>query len=147
MASMEEKATLAEGAKACELLLGWQADNDKLPEEQRPYTLQNAIVGLTIGKDYWKWKAGDVPRWVESYDEYGLPTREVVMMEEAVWDDPCFETVDVRDFRYPEGAVSLDRAINCQHRLWLSFEELKELERAGYYKNVDSLKESRDFNS
>jgi hypothetical protein len=51
----------------------------------------------------------------------------------------------MRDFIWHEAATSLDKAKRITHRVWMTWEELKELEVAGIYRNVDQLKESRSF--
>jgi hypothetical protein len=65
-------------------------------------------------------------------------------------DGPTFEVVDVADFIWHESARELQPfqaggAQHVFHRGWYSFEQLKMLEKDGFFSNVDELKESRDF--
>lgn len=148
-ADMEEIEFLAEGAKALEHLLAYQRDADGFQHKQRAHRLQGLIAGLTVWKTYWNLEEATVKRRqsVESYDEYGMPQLEEAELEltERRKDDPCVEVVDVRDFIWHEAAPSIERAKRIFHRSWMSFDELKELEKQGYYSGVDELKESRSF--
>lgn len=155
MASPEEVDQHRAGAKTLELLLRYYEDLDHLQEKRRPFCLQGLITGLTVGKNYWVNSQGPRKRLeTQNYpildpqsgrqiaDYPVLREREGV---EVFRDDPTFEVVDVRDFLWHEAAPSLERSHFVIHRVWLSFHELKEMEKAGVYKNVDQLKESKDF--
>ena len=141
------------GAKALEMLLRWQLGNCRFDEAQRPYGLQNMIAGLTVGKVCWH-QTTRIRRQLVTEQRviegpFGPVGTVPVLVEtdrpETVFDGPTFEVVDVRDFIWDEAAVSLDRCPIVGHRVWMTFDELKQLEKRGKYKNVDRLKESRDF--
>jgi hypothetical protein len=145
----------AAGAKALEILLRWQLEQCHFDEQQRPYVLQNMIAGLTVGKISWqnttrlRRKLVTQPQLVEdpvTGEPLGYVPRLVeVEQPDTVFDGPMFEVCDVRDFFWDEAAVSLDRCSVVAHRVWMTFDELKQAEKRGLYKNVDELKESKDF--
>ena len=145
----------AAGAKALEILLRWQLEQCRFDEAQRPYVLQNMIAGLTVGKVCWqnttrlRRKLVTQPHPVEdplTGEPLGFVPRLVEVEEpDTVFDGPMFEVVDVRDFFWDEAAVSLGRCSIVAHRVWMTFDELKQAEKHGLYENVDDLKESRDF--
>jgi hypothetical protein len=154
LAAEAELAEYRTGAEALELLLSYQADADHYAEKQRTIDLQCLITGLTVSKQYWKWSEGPAKRREQQLVMQHSPTGEQLGFAEqsveveyvdTICDDPTCEPVDVRDFIWHEAATTLDKALRVTHRLWYSFDELKRLERAGVYKNVDALKESQTF--
>lgn len=151
MANPMEIETLQAGGRALEILLRYQLELDNFNEKQRPYALQNSIAGLTVGKTYWRNEEGTKKRLrnetvpvmgplgpIGSYDHKYISEEAHVKH-----DEPTFEVVNVLDFFWHEAAVSLERSPYVFHRVWMTFDELKNLEEAGVYKNVDDLKESR----
>lgn len=149
MASLEEIAQLRDGAKALEYLLTYQRDMDRMIQKQRTHRLQGLIAGLTLWKTYWRYSEKTVKKQqsMTHYDEAGAPfvqTAEVDVIEPHE-DEPCVEVVDVRDFIWHEAARDIQSAKRLTHRVWMTYEELKALERDGYYSNVSQLKESRSF--
>lgn len=143
-----------DGAKTLERLLFYEFDVDHFAEKQRPYVLQGLITGLSVGKCYWHSREGKIKslgtRHAPIHDVYGVPIGAYSYLEEQedsgyLHDDPCFEVIDARDFLWHEAAVSVERSPFLIHRTWPTFDELKELEREGLYKNVEGLRETRDF--
>lgn len=136
------------GCKAIERLLAYEFDVDRFAEKQRTYVLQGLITGLSVGKCYWKSQEGTY-RDLRSYQPYAPISNHTVREELEgtgyLHDDPCFEPIDVRDFFWHEGAVDIDSAAWLGHRVWKTYDELKEMEKAGIYSNVDVLKESRQM--
>lgn len=149
------------GARANELLLQHQLTLDKYAEKQRPFDLQALITGLTASKQMWLERRGP-RRYLETVDEPvynafdvqigSVPRlREMRQDDYAYRDDPTSEVVDVRDLILPENATSMTRLPRLQHRMWFSYDELKELEAAGHYgkeaggEPVDLLKETKGF--
>lgn len=138
-----------------ELMLGhfWRADRFNL--QQRPFFLQQAIAGMSVGQCSWLYEEG--PRrykrreLADYYDENGVYLATIPQLTEeyedgvVLADHPHFEVVDVRDFFWPEAAKSLDDAPWVIHRKWYDYDELLALQKAGYYQNVEMLKESLDF--
>lgn len=160
--SVEEIQRLREGARANELLLQHQLTVDKFAEKQRPFALQGLIAGLTVRKQYWEYGQQVVRKlnYTEQpiHDLFGqqlgtAPLVEEQSVTEVVKDDPCSEVVDVRDFIWHEGATSLKNCQRLTHRIWMSMDELRQLEKQGVYgplaggESVDQLKESKDFSS
>lgn len=130
----------AEGAKAHEILHAHQLRADRFDEKQRPFALQEAIAGLTVMKTSWKRERVERPELV--VDPTGLISEQMGTV--TVYDGPCSEVVDVRDFFWHEAAVDIQRSSVVAHRVYMTFEELKAGEKAGRFQNVDELKESKD---
>lgn len=149
MDSPEEIARLRDGARALELLLGYQRQVDGLALKQRPHRLQGLIAGLTVWKTYWRLEERMISRTQEVIENDEMGMAQIVERDIASIgidrDDPACELVDVRDWIWHESARSVESANRIHHRVWMSFDELKELEQQGYYKNVDELKESKNF--
>lgn len=156
MGSPEEIARMAQGAKANELLLNHQLANDHFAESQRTVDLQALITGLTATKQRWLFEKGNVRQLINDVelvqDDWGniieVPILKEGVSYETLRDDPTSEPVDVRDLIIgPESAISLQKADRITHRLWYTFDELKRLEKSGFFEGVDELKESKDFSS
>lgn len=154
ISSPDEAETLKQGAEAHEILLGWQMLCDRFHEKQRPFVLQEAITGLSVAKVYWRTDERDRKRRRERQESVagsdgmplGLVTSQYTAEERSrIYDGPTFEVRDVRDWFWPESAISLDKAPYVIDRCWYTFDELKALEALGIYENVDQLKESNDF--
>lgn len=154
MADAAHLAVLREGAKANELLLGEQIECDHFAEKQMVFSKQAMIAGLSVFKTYWRYEEREVRRQavVHKADGYGNPVPVLSSIaSNGAYDNPTAEVVDVRDWIPHQGAVSLDRAMRVTHRVWYTFDELKQLEARGIYgkeaggESVDKLKESRDF--
>lgn len=131
---------------------------DEMDFKQRPLYLSASIGGMGIGKSYWNYSEGAVKRQGVKMVPAGDPELTSLQVpviteieEDAVLrDHSTFEVVDPRDFVLHESARALQPwepggAQHLFHRCWYSFEQLKAMERAGYVKNVDQLKESLDF--
>lgn len=140
-----------QGAKAMEILLTEQLDLDHFGEKQRSFALQGYIAGLTVAKNYWRYSTGgrkslkEVNVEVPGTGGLTLPEIQAVDGIEILHDNPTMDVVDVRDFIWHEAATSLERAMRLTHRVWYSMDELRQLEAAGVYTNVDALSETRDF--
>ena len=148
MSSAEELHSIAEGAKALEILLAAQRDSDGMLLKQRTHRLQGVIAGMSVWKTRWTLEERLVSRneQVLEPDDLGFP-REVSRSFEALEpskDDPSVEVVDVRDWIPHESAKDVATAQRITHRVWLSFDDLKELERQGVYRNVNKLSEERN---
>jgi hypothetical protein len=137
------------GGKILEQLIRIDQDLEHFDELQRPWVLQGAITGLTITKQYWHYREANVPRTVRTdrtvHDERGnvigvIPKFVENTAKEIVDDRSCVEVVNARDFFWPESAVSLDRAPWVIHRVYVTFDELLDLEAKGVYERVDDLK-------
>jgi hypothetical protein len=140
---------LAQGAKAHEILHACQLKQDRFNEKLRPFALQDAIAGLTVMKNYWRRDRAPRRRLTTRQEEIAPGFFVDRMVEESVvdvaFDGPTSEVVNVEDFFWHEAAVELQRSPVVAHRVWMHFHELKALEAAGVYQNVDELKESRSM--
>jgi hypothetical protein len=145
---------LTDGARANELLLSEQIDQDCLAEKQMLFAKQAFIAGLSVYKTQWLFAERDVSQQtVVDGEVNGIPVKQLgsEKVRRAVRDNNTAEVVDVRDFIPQEGAVSLDRCGRVTHRVYYSMDELRQLEAQGAYgvkaggQPVDTLKESRDF--
>ena len=150
----EEFEQARQGAKAHEILHRCQFANDRIDEKQRPFALQNSIVGFTVAKNFWRSEMRRTKQ-LQMVDvgeqEYGYPTG-IYDLVEAEYLRPDFfgpttEVVNVEDFFWHEAAVEVQRSPILAHRVWMHFSELKEAERQGVFSNVDELKDSRDQGS
>lgn len=130
------------GAQANELLLNHQLAVDKFPEKQRTFDLQGLITGLTVAKQHWVYKEG-TRKSLRSYEEplYDNFGNQIGSLPRIIEDEspsvlrnnPTSEVVDVRDFIWHEGAISLARCQRVTHRVWYSKSELQELVSSGVY--------------
>ena len=141
-----------DGARAMELLLGYQQDIDHFGEKQREFVMQGFIAGLTVAKTYWRSNQATRQRLTTTMkpqmvngSTFILPQIEPVTGTEILHDDPTMEVVDVRDFIWHEAATSLEKAMRVTHRCWYSMDELRQLQAAGVYENVDELSDTQDF--
>ena len=149
MSSGDDLRSISDGAKALEILLATQRDADGMVLKQRGHRLQGLIAGMSVWKTQWSLEERMMRRKqsFDGTDEFGWPTlveQEIEVMEPSK-DDPTVEVVDVRDWIPHESAKTVDTAQRITHRVWASFEELKALEKAGVYRNVDDLKETKSF--
>lgn len=130
------------GAEAHQILMDWQVRKDGLSQIQRAFNLQHAIAGITVAKTYWTKReerrrtlvAQDSPLLDENEQPITNPvTGEAVsypkMVEKegmtVVYDGPTTEVRDVRDFMWPENAVSLEKAGYLIDRVWLRKDEVE----------------------
>lgn len=159
MASPEEIERHVRGARAHEILLGFQLDKDRFTEKLAAFTLQNAIAGLTVGKVFWRSEERPV-RTLErqpvpvldgtgqpAFDPFGQPLvrEELAEVERTVMvsDDPTFEVVRVEDFLWEEAATELQRSPWLIHRCAYTYDELARLELAGVYENTRLLRDEK----
>lgn len=139
-----------DGAKAMQILLNEQLDIDGFATKQRPFAMQGFIAGLTVAKNYWRYneapqtRLGTVQIPVKGTD-YTVPQTAPVHGVEVMHDNPTMEVVDVRDFIWHEAATTLEKAMRVTHRCWYSMDELRQLQAAGVYENVDQLSDTQDF--
>lgn len=142
--------TVTEGAKALQYLLQYQRDVEQMILKQRPHRLQGLIAGLSVWKTRWETieESATTQEQTVEYDEAtGTPrlVQQTVDTSRIIKDGPCVDVVDVRDFIWPESARNIPEAPRIFHRNWMDFDFLKKLEAAGYYSNVDQLKETKSF--
>lgn len=140
---------LRSAATAHESLLRYQLDCQRFNEKQRQHALQAVVCGTSVLKVSWRRRVKEVTRQRDvSVPVAGLDGEEIgedvtafmpYSEDETVYDGPCLEVVDVRDFLWPESARSLDDAPWVIHRLWLTREQLEALEEEGVYENVSQL--------
>lgn len=129
------------GAEAHQILMDWQVRKDKLSNIQRTFNLQHAIAGLTVAKTYWVTReerrrrlvAQDTPLLGQDGEpivnpvtgqNVVYPSLQPVEGQTVVYDGPTTEVRDVRDFMWPENAVSLEKAPYLIDRVWLRKDEL-----------------------
>jgi len=147
-----EAMMAADGADVASYLLTHQMRVDQFAEKAGPFSHQDLIAGFTVGKVFWLKKEikhhylDETPALM--YDEAGGTIDIANSLEETdelvtVRDDPTFEVRDVRDFMYPESAVSIDTAPWVIDRTYVTYETLEKLEAIGVYKNVKYVKETR----
>lgn len=157
--SLDEAMQMLDQAEAVGDLLRHEHRVDEMDYKQRPIFLSAAIGGIGIGKPYWNYTKGSSRRQGVKMEAVHGPDGEVLLEvpviseihEEGVLrDHSTFEVVDPRDFVLHESSKALQPwepggAQYAFHRCWYSFEQLKTMEAAGFVKNVDELRASRDF--
>jgi len=146
-----------QSGKVASAALQWAMDEDNFPLKQRPFMQQDLIAGVTVAKTLWAYECRDLtrlmPMEVEVSDDWGRIVDKYTSSEEqtqenvCIRDGPSMIVRDVRDFFWPEGAKSMDDAAWVVDRSWETWDMLKAKEDAGYYKNVDELKEARNEQS
>lgn len=134
-----ELATARDGAKAFEMLLDWQLEQDRFQEKQRDMLLQERFGGISWAKVYWHRST----RMKKKLVTEGLFPRLVETEEPAVeFDGPCVEVVNNRDIVWDMGAPSVERCGLIGHRLYVTYAEALAYQRAGVWQNVEALKDS-----
>jgi hypothetical protein len=138
-----------EGARAHEILHTCQLKEDHFSEKQWPFALQDAIVGLTVAKTFYRRDRMRRPQLEVQNAAEGLgvfiPRLVEVEGEVTAFEGPTTEVVNVEDFFWHEAAIELQKSPIVAHRIWMHFNELKRLEDEGVYQNVDQLKDTRDM--
>jgi hypothetical protein len=142
------------GGKVASNALQWAMDNDDFPLKQRPFMQQDLIAGKTIAKTGWKTRKTKrmvlTPVEAQIIDEYGtvidsFPSTSEEEQDVTTFDGPCMIVRDVRDWFRPESATTVDDAAWIIDRSWETYDDLMAKQRAGLYKGVEQLKESRDI--
>lgn len=160
-ASADEAKHMLAMAKDVSDLLRHEDRLDQLDQKQRPLFLCDGIGGIGITKAYWNYIPGMIKKQgiheVEIHGADGtvlgtMPTIVEIHEEGILRDHSYTEIVDPRDFVWHESGRDIDPRApggmqHVTHRCWYSYEQLKELEKLGAIKNVDQLKESRDFSA
>jgi len=150
---------MADQAETVEYLIKHEWRVDGMDEKQRPLLLEMAIAGRSWGKSYWNLTEGTVKRQglveVEHQDDQGnhlgtFPTITEITESKTLRDHSTFEVCDSRDVIVHESARNVQPwepggAQYMFHRGWYSKEQLLDMQRSGFLKNVDELGESRDY--
>ena len=150
---LEEILGRRQSVRVAEAALQTAMDDDAFPLKQRPFVQQDLIAGLTVAKGVWAYEARDmkrlVPVEIQVHDDFGTLRDSYTSTEEedrltVIRDGPSMVVWDVRDFFKPEGAKSIDDARWIICRSWMTYDELEEKARAGFYQNCEELKEARN---
>lgn len=142
-------------AEALETLLAYQSQVSGFAASRRVHRIQALVCGISVDKTGWNYAKRDrtYRRTVDFPVEgtmFTVPRSEVVTEKVVVKDDPFCEVVDVRHLIIPKNVVSFDKAGRLTHQVYISFADLKLLEKTndnpnGIYTNVDKLKETKGF--
>jgi hypothetical protein len=133
--------------------LQWAMDEDGFALKQRPFIQQDLIASMTVAKTVWAYECREmtqlVPMEIELTDDFGQVRDRYTDMDEedqlvCVRDGPSMIVRDVRDFFWPNGAKSVEESAWLIDRSWETWDALKAKEEAGYFENVDELKEARN---
>jgi len=150
--SMEEALAGVDAAELAGFLLGHQMRIDGFSEKAGALAHQDLIAGLTIGKVYWLKKEASRSTLTEKpqmvYDEAGGTIDIAYMLEEGktlttMRDDPTLEVRDVRDWMYPEAAISIESAPWVIDRTFISNRTLELMGDLGVYQNVKYMEPKR----
>jgi len=143
--TMEDALASVDAAELSSYLIGHQMRIDGFSEKAGPYAHQDLIAGLSVGKVYWLKREGKLNGLNQTqqlvYDEAGGTIDIAYQLEETqdvatLRDDPTFELRDVRDFLYPESAISIDAAPWVIDRTFISNRTLELMGELGVYQNV-----------
>ena len=154
-----ELQRMSDQAETVEHLIRHEWRVDDMDAKQRPLLLEQAIAGRSFGKCYWNLTEGSVKRQgvvdVEHYDSEDnylgtMPTIQEITEQKTLRDHSTFEVRDSRDVILHESARNLQpwEPGGAQHmfdRGWYSKEQLLDMQRGGFLKNVDELGETRDY--
>lgn len=132
------------GAEAHEILLSFQLDADRFDEKKRPFVLQERVAGMSPAKVYWRTSTRKRKRISEEKVMGLFPRLVETEQVETLYDGPCIEVIDVRDFVFDTGAVSQDRCGFFAQRMWLTKAEAEAFAKAKVFKHVDKMQESSD---
>lgn len=135
-----EWETAAQGAKALELLLGWQFEIDRFTGKQRDIVLQERYGGISWQKVYWKSSTRLKKRLVR--DEF-WPTMVETEEPEVVYDAPCVDVCNNRDIVWDMGAPSVEKCALIGHRIYVTYPEALYYQRAGAWSGVERLKDTK----
>ena len=149
---MEDALTAADGAALASSLIAHQMRVDDFSSKAGPMAHQDLIAGLTVGKVFWlkrevrRTTFDEVPALL--YDEAGGSIDIANSIEESetmtlLRDDPTLEVRDVRDFMYPESAISVEAAPWVIDRTFVTNRTLERMGELGVYKNVKYMKQAR----
>lgn len=119
---------------------------DRFNEFERPFVLQAAINRVSVAKTHWVTEEREV-KYLDLKSTLPVlgPLSPKRMKESSkvttIFDGPVTEVVDLRDFYWPEAAVSLDVARYCAHAVWMTPGDLKQRAKDGIYSQsaVDML--------
>jgi hypothetical protein len=156
--TMQEAQKMLDEVESVRDLLRHEYEVDQMDLKQRPFYLTAALGGRGVLKSYWNYVKG--PRTKQTVVQrpvdigngniVHVPTISQQIEKGVLEDRSTCEVVDPRDFIVHESARDLNPHVpgGAQfviHRCWYSFEQLKLMEEAGFFSNVDSLKDTRDF--
>lgn len=139
-------------AKAHEILMNSQIDQEPFEDILEDFYLQAMIGNLSVVKNYWRKDSRKVKR--RGYREevldlpFGMTTpvrMPETLEEEAVrYEGPCSEVVDVRDLWWgPEGITRLQNAEFITHRALMTRQQLRRLQENGVYSGLDKILDPR----
>jgi hypothetical protein len=126
-------------------VVNWQLKLMRFPSESRNFVRQGCITGYSVAKVAWvretEQRTLEVLR--KHFDANLMAEFEVKANEDVEWvlrNEGFFETVDVYNFVWPVRATSLNKAPAVWQREWVRLDELRDMEKKGFYKNVDEVR-------
>jgi hypothetical protein len=152
---IDEIVQQTNGAEIASYLLTHQMRIDGFDEKAGPFAHQDLIAGFSPSKIFWlkkdivRYSREEVPELI--YDETGGSidiANKLERFEDVVTirDDPTMEVRDVRDFMYPESAVSLEAAPYVLDRTFVTKQTVVRMEELGVYKNTKYVEDVREGN-
>src|SRR5262252_2925295 len=149
---MTDALAAVDRSELASYLIGHQMRVDAFTEKTGPLAHQDLIAGLTVAKVFWLKKEIRRKTYEETpaliYDETGGTIDIANALQEnetmtVVRDDPTMEVRDVRDFMYPESAISVESAPWVIDRTFVTNDTLERMAELGVYKNVKYMKLAR----
>jgi hypothetical protein len=150
---LEEVVARVRSVNAIDDTLRYALDRAHFSEQQRDFMQQDLICGISVLKTFWKTERRTVKKLVPEQIEITNEQGEVIdvihshtedeVVDALICDDAASEVRDVRDFFWPPQASNIANAEYLIDRTFVSFDELKRLEKRGVYKDVDKLKNAQ----
>lgn len=132
-------------AKAMEVVLGYYADKDHLPEKEPLVCAQALVYGVSPGKTFWYYREVDRTVPIETQDPLtGMVFTDNEKRKVVECDRPSFVPWNVYDFWWDPYARDVESAQYVVFRDWLTKEQLEERRYhedygVGAYRNLDHL--------
>lgn len=149
-----EYATIAQGAKAHEILARHQLKQDRFDEFQRPYALDAAVTGIGVASTVWMNKTAKRKRNVVenaappelAAQGAFIPRLVEVERVETEFDGPVTEALDPRDCYWHEAATSLEKSRFFAHAVWMTYADLVAEAKRGRY-DMEAVKQLEHMTS
>lgn len=142
----QEWDSAVKGARAHEILMKFQLNQDGFDRKLRPFALQQSIAEYTVAKTYWR-RDTRKKKYLELRPHQDDGGYDIVESErsDTAYAGPCTEVCNVQDWGCHESTFDLERSPVVWHRVWISYEDLLEQQADGLYSNVEQLKDSKEF--
>lgn len=132
-----------QGAELLEKIIGQYREEDEYQAAQTDWIKQALIVGVSPAKRSWRYETKQKTRGSYSVDVNGTPSFQPESYQAVVCDRPTFTPIPANDFLWDPAARSIDNAAYCLYISHQTMDHLRGMEKAGVYRNVDQVQETR----